>query len=50
MRIYFQSAHFQCMEEIGRPFSLSVIIAAIAGHHMRAPTYIREGYKLTIAR
>ncbi|MFT5602529.1 MAG: hypothetical protein ACI9N1_002788, partial [Flavobacteriales bacterium] len=39
----------QFREEIERPFIFNVIIVAIAGHHIKPPIYIREGYKLTMA-
>jgi hypothetical protein len=32
-----------------RPLIFRVIKAAIAGHHMIAPTYILEGYRFTMA-
>jgi hypothetical protein len=48
-RMYFQSPQFQFRDEILRPFIFKVIIVAIAGHHIMAPTYIREGYKFTMA-
>jgi hypothetical protein len=47
--MYFQFPQFQFSEEIERPFYLSVIIVAIAGHHIIAPTCVLDGYKLTIA-
>lgn len=48
-RMYFQFPQFQFKNEILRPFIFKVINAAIAGHHIMAPTYILEGNKFTMA-